>query len=109
MVQSTDFGILLSIYKKLKIQLKINIILIFFLMSAGFSYHLGLAALLTTVVVCGCTLLYLVIEQQSMIRQMQKSLYIICLKYLIQITTAIILELIAIIDYLSGPIPIFLV
>ena len=49
-------------------------------MSASFSYHLGLAALLTTVVVCSVTLLYLVIEQQSMIRQMQKSLYSICLK-----------------------------
>ena len=70
---STEFGTLLTVYRKLRIQLKINIILTLFLMSASFSYHLGLAALLTTVVVCGFTLLYLVIKQQSMIKQMQKS------------------------------------
>ena len=45
-----------------------------------FSYHLGLAALLTTVGLCGCTMLYLVIEKQQMIKQMQKSLYSIYLK-----------------------------
>ena len=49
-------------------------------MSAPFSYHLGLAALLTTVGLCGCTMLYLVIEKQQMIKQMQKSLYSIYLK-----------------------------
>ena len=74
------FRILLSIYKKLKIQLNINTIFTFLLMSAPFSYYLGLVALLTTVVVCGCTMLYLVIEKQQMIKQMQKSLYSICLK-----------------------------
>ena len=76
----TEFAILSSIYKKLKIQYKIFFILTFLLMAAQFSYHLGLAALLTTVIVCGHTMLYLVIEQQQMIKQMQKSLYSICLK-----------------------------
>ena len=62
------------------IQYKTNFILTFLLMTAPFSYHLGLAALVTTVIVCGCTMLYLVIEQQQMIKQMQKALYSICLK-----------------------------
>ena len=54
------FANLPSIYKKLKIQYKI------------FSFHLGLAALLTTVIVCGCTMLYLVIKQQHSIKQCRK-------------------------------------
>ena len=77
------FRILLSIYKKLKIQLNINTIFTFLLMSAPFSYLFGPAALLSTVVVCGCTLFYLVIEQQQIIKPMQKSLYSICLKSIV--------------------------
>ena len=46
----------------------------FLLMGVLFTYHLGLNALLTTVIVCGCTMLYLVIQQQHSINQMQKSL-----------------------------------
>ena len=74
----TEFAILLSIYKKPKIQYKI--FFSFDGLATHFTCHLGLATLLTTVIVCGCTMLYLVIKQQHSIKQMQKSLYSICLK-----------------------------
>ena len=54
---STEFGTLLDVYRKLKIHWKINQVLTLFLMSASFSCHVGLSAILTTVVVCGVTLL----------------------------------------------------
>ena len=76
----SEFAILLSIYKKLQIQFKIFLILTFLLMGAPFTYHLGFAELLPTVIVRGCAMLYLVIQQQHSINQMQKALYSICLK-----------------------------
>ena len=48
----TQFAVLLSIYKKLKkIQFKIFFVLSILLMAAPFSYHFGLVALITTVVI----------------------------------------------------------
>ena len=72
---SSQFGAMLDIYRKINIHWKTKI-------SASFSFHLGFAAILTTLIVCGITLLHLTIQQQSMIMQMQKSLYLICLRSL---------------------------
>ena len=56
-------------------------------MAVPFLYHLRLAVLLTTVNVCGCTMLYLVIEQHHSINRMQKALDSICIKSIAAQTT----------------------
>ena len=71
---------LLSIYKRLKIRFKIFFVLSILLMAAPFSYHLGLVALITTVVIAGPSMVYLCIQQQHAIDRMQSALYNICLK-----------------------------
>ena len=69
-----------SIYKKLKkIQFKIFFVLSILLMAAPFSYHLGLVALITTVLIAGSTMAYLYIQQQHAIDRIQSTLYNICL------------------------------
>ena len=49
------------------------------LMAALFSYHLGLVALITTVLIAGSTMAYLYIQQQHAIDRIQSTLYNICL------------------------------
>ena len=76
---NTQFAVLLSIYKRLKIHFKIFFVLSNLLMAAPFSYHLGLVALITTVLIAGSTMAYLYIQQQHAIDRIQSTLYNICL------------------------------
>ena len=70
-----------------KIQRKTNYILTCLLMMAPISYNVGLGALLATIIICGSTMPYLLIEQGCIIGQMQKSLFTICLKSIAAQTT----------------------
>ena len=76
----TQFAVLLSIYKRLKIQFKIFFVLSILLMAAPLSFHFGLVGLITTVIIGGSNMVYLCIQQQHAIDRMQSALYNICLK-----------------------------
>ena len=86
----TEFGNLVESYRRLKIHHKINLglCLFLFLMSAMFFSRLGFAAALATLFVIGATLLYLTVQQQEMIKILQRISYNISVKSLSQLDSS---------------------
>ena len=82
-VQATcDFNFvrLLDVYKQMKIDRQIAYLLVILMIMILFSYGIGFIALIFTIAICIGTMMYLVVQQERIISDMQKSLYDICLR-----------------------------
>ena len=76
----TNFVRILNCYKSMKINKQIQLLVLLLIIMVLFSYGIGFFGLFLTITVCVATMVYLVVQQEKIISEMQKSLYQICLK-----------------------------
>ena len=76
----SNFVRILDVYRQLKINRQIQYLVLLFLPMVPFSHGIGFLGLFLTISVCVATMVYLVVQQEKIISQMQKSLYQICLR-----------------------------
>ena len=76
----SNFVRILDVYRQLKINRQIQYLVLLLIVMIPFTYGIGFLGLFLTISVCVATMVYLVVQQEKIISQMQKSLYQICLK-----------------------------
>ena len=75
-----NFVILLNAYKHLTAIKKISLISILLLAMVPFAWGVSAAAVFLTLALCLGTMAYLVVSQEQVISELQRTLYSICLK-----------------------------
>ena len=77
-----SFFTIVYLWKKIKIIRNVNIVLLILLMSILFTFRLGVAAFLVTSLVAIVRICFIVWEQSSQIRDLQRTLHSLCWKAL---------------------------
>ena len=75
-----SFYTIVWIWKRTKVIRSVHIVLFFLHMSNLFTYRLGLGALFVTSLVSLATVCFIILEQSSQIRALQKTLHFVCLR-----------------------------
>ena len=76
----SNFILILNGYKNLKSIKKIALICILFLAMIPFAWGISAAAVILTLGLCLGTMAYLVVSMESVISELQRALYSICLR-----------------------------